>query len=87
MIKAEHDKYCPEHSGKRGHYCWDWDGLWICEDCQEFKVCTCVMCNVIIGKGIMVERVREGSLVNSWILNLEGERVRFMGENHLVKGE
>lgn len=31
----------PEHSGRRGHYCMDFDGLWICEDCLEFQVCSC----------------------------------------------
>ncbi len=36
-----HDKHAPTHSGKRGHYCYDWDGLWICEDCSEFECCKC----------------------------------------------
>lgn len=36
-----HMYYNPEHSGKYGHYCHDWDGLYICEDCVEFKSCTC----------------------------------------------
>jgi hypothetical protein len=36
-----HDKGWPEHSGKRGHYCLEFDGLWICEDCGEFTVCRC----------------------------------------------
>lgn len=29
------------HSGVRGHYCPEWDGLWICEDCAEFISCLC----------------------------------------------
>ena len=29
------------HSGNKGHYCADWDGLWICEDCDEFDFCLC----------------------------------------------
>lgn len=33
--------YTKDHSGKYGHYCDDWDGLYICEDCDEFKSCTC----------------------------------------------
>lgn len=36
-----HSYYNPDHNNKHGHYCWDWDGLWICEDCEEFKSCTC----------------------------------------------
>ena len=39
--KEMHDKHCPEHSGNKGHFCGDWDGLWICEDCEEFKCCWC----------------------------------------------
>ena len=36
-----HNFYSPEHSDRYGHYCSDWDGLYICEDCEEFKSCTC----------------------------------------------
>ena len=36
-----HDTGWPGHSGNRGHYCLEWDDLWICEDCEEFKVCSC----------------------------------------------
>lgn len=36
-----HNFYSPEHSGRYGHYCPDWDDLYICEDCEEFKSCTC----------------------------------------------
>jgi hypothetical protein len=36
-----HKFYVPEHSGRYGHYCSDWDGLYICEDCEEFKSCGC----------------------------------------------
>jgi hypothetical protein len=39
--KHYHDQQCPTHSGNRGHFCDQWDGLWICEDCEEFQVCTC----------------------------------------------
>lgn len=39
--KNEHDKHHPEHSGKHGHYCCDFDGLYICEDCDAFECCTC----------------------------------------------
>lgn len=34
-----HDRFAPTHSGHKGHYCAEWDGLWICEDCEEFKIC------------------------------------------------
>lgn len=37
-----HDKHCPDHSGYYGHYCNEFDGLWICKDCSEWDVCTCV---------------------------------------------
>lgn len=30
------------HSGKDGHYCPGMDGLWICEDCEEYNWCECV---------------------------------------------
>ena len=30
-----------KHSGRWGHYCHEFDGLWICEDCSEFNVCLC----------------------------------------------
>lgn len=36
-----HDKQVPEHSGLSGHYCMDFDGLWICRDCSEWDCCTC----------------------------------------------
>lgn len=40
--KAHDDNCCPlGHSGDYGHYCLDWDGLWICKDCAEFDCCTC----------------------------------------------
>lgn len=29
------------HSSKKGHFCLEWDSLWICEDCQEFQACKC----------------------------------------------
>ena len=37
----EHDDGAPDHSGKFGHYCAEWDGLYICKDCEEFQACTC----------------------------------------------
>lgn len=39
--KWSHDNCGRPHSGKRGHYCLEWDGLWICEDCDEFECCRC----------------------------------------------
>lgn len=39
--KDDHDEHCPHHSGKRGHYCPEWDELYICEDCPEFESCVC----------------------------------------------
>lgn len=36
-----HDTQCLNHSRKRGHYCLEFDGLWICEDCSAFECCTC----------------------------------------------
>lgn len=36
-----HDTSCPAHSRKHGHYCTEWDGLWICSDCEEFNACLC----------------------------------------------
>lgn len=36
-----HDKQVPEHSGLNGHYCNEFDGLWICQDCSEWDCCTC----------------------------------------------
>lgn len=37
-----HNTLFPYHSGKCGHYCWDYDDLWICEDCEEFHSCSCI---------------------------------------------
>ncbi len=40
--KAAHKKYCPDHSGINGHYCPEWDYLWICQDCEmEYSCCCC----------------------------------------------
>lgn len=36
-----HDEHNPTHSKRDGHYCHDWDGLWICADCPEYDVCIC----------------------------------------------
>lgn len=36
-----HKDMCPNHSGKQGHYCLEWDDMYICEDCEEFKYCEC----------------------------------------------
>lgn len=37
-----HDK-CMGHSNKNGHYCdcGGNGGLWVCDDCEESKVCEC----------------------------------------------
>lgn len=37
----EHDRLYPEHSGRRGHYCDEADGVWICADCDEIEDCEC----------------------------------------------
>jgi hypothetical protein len=29
------------HSNVLGHYCIEWDFLYICKDCPEFECCTC----------------------------------------------
>jgi len=31
--KNAHNRRNLNHSGKHGHYCWEWDQLYICEDC------------------------------------------------------
>lgn len=36
-----HDIRLPTHSGEKGHYCLEYDGLWICKDCIEFECCNC----------------------------------------------
>ena len=41
MGHENHRKVAPKHSGRKGHYCFDWDGMWICEDCIEFETCFC----------------------------------------------
>lgn len=43
--KIEHDAHHPEHSGEEGHYCYEWDYLYICKDCPEFIVCHCTVSN------------------------------------------
>lgn len=40
--KGGHDEHNPTHSGDRGHFCPDWDDLWICIDCREYATaCSC----------------------------------------------
>jgi len=39
-----HDQNC---SGRLGHYCAEWDGLYICENCPEFKWCLCEFVNEV----------------------------------------
>lgn len=39
--KAEHDHFNPAHSGAHGHFCQDWDYMFICDDCHERDGCTC----------------------------------------------
>jgi len=39
--RVMHDRKCSHHSGKKGHYCPEWDALYICEDCPEYKACKC----------------------------------------------
>ena len=39
--KDEHDRFCPDHSGIKGHYCYSWDMLYICLDCHEIHGCEC----------------------------------------------
>jgi hypothetical protein len=41
--KEAHDEHAPNHSGEEGHFCWEWDGLWICKDCPEFEFCHCLV--------------------------------------------
>ena len=39
--KEAHDREAVGHSGLLGHECPEWDGLYICEDCDEFDDCSC----------------------------------------------
>ncbi len=39
--KEAHDKQCPTHSKESGHFCDEFDGLWICKDCSEALTCRC----------------------------------------------
>lgn len=39
--EEEHDRHNPTHSKNKGHFCLDFDDLWICEDCEEFSHCYC----------------------------------------------
>jgi len=34
-------KHNPNHSGEYGHYCREYDGVYICKDCPEFENCLC----------------------------------------------
>lgn len=36
-----HKDSFPNHSGEQGHYCLEWDDLYICKDCMEFEFCNC----------------------------------------------
>ena len=39
--KEWHNDVFPTHSCKQGHYCLEWDDMYICEDCMEFGCCEC----------------------------------------------
>lgn len=39
--KEWHDELCKNHSNENGHYCSEWDDMYICEDCSEFRCCAC----------------------------------------------
>ncbi len=56
-----HNEQIPNHSGLHGHYCVEWDGLWICEDCDEFDCCSCF--DDIAG---VKERKLERALKRGW---------------------
>ena len=36
-----HRFYSKDHSNRYGHFCPEWDYMWICEDCKEFEACSC----------------------------------------------
>lgn len=46
------------HSGRWGHFCLEWDGLWICEDCGEFDACLC--CREIMARDFDESNCRFG---------------------------
>ena len=39
--KKAHDRENPTHLNFSGHYCLTFDGLWLCAECPEFRVCEC----------------------------------------------
>lgn len=39
LHKEWHDKQHP--NATKAHWCLDYDGLWICEMCEEFETCWC----------------------------------------------
>jgi len=41
--RKQHDKIHPDN--KKGHFCWEWDFLYICEHCKEFHCCNCFSAN------------------------------------------
>lgn len=39
--KERHDKGGHHEGGERRHFCQDWDGMLICDKCDEFEACLC----------------------------------------------
>lgn len=56
--KIRHDNYGERHSGRWAHFCWEWDELWICEDCGEFDACLC--CREIMARDFDESNCRFG---------------------------
>lgn len=36
-----HRHYHKSHTNRFGHFCPEWDYMWICNECREFNACRC----------------------------------------------
>ena len=41
FVSREYHDASMGHKNNHGHECPDHDGLWICDECNEFKTCRC----------------------------------------------
>lgn len=48
--KDSHHKHHPD--GDKAHFCLEFDGMYICDQCPEFDVCLCYSdeCDVCLGR-------------------------------------
>ena len=70
--KKNHDSQLPSHKGEFGHYCYNWDGLYICGDCSEIACCTCLDVDSLTEE----ERKRLSEIKDKWCKEIHEENLK-----------